>query len=324
MKKGIIQGAVLLSLLTLAGCGANSTEETKSSSEVSSKTESSKESNISMETIEEKINNEDWNQALQQLEELENQGDKKAKGYIAEIKEFQKVKDLYRKGKYAEAKKALGKLKASLPALKDQKDQLSDKISEKLAQEQEKQEKTNTEKVTAQNKNQTKSITPKSYSMGQMEAMNAQFLNWAIPRARTAKMAVTDAYNVHGAVSADDLYINTPDGKVLIQGNYNPNVYVGEAVAGLIFCHAKDGVTGELPLGGCTATTFENVEMDEMANKYILASNGVVYELKGPASEIVGVGGVNQGSNTTSLSGNWIISEDAAAQQEAQNILSQY
>lgn len=321
MKKGIIQGAVLLSLLTLAGCGANSTEETKSSSEVSSKTESSKESNVSMETIEEKINNEDWNQALQQLEELENQGDKKAKGYIAEIKEFQKVKDLYRKGKYAEAKKALGKLKASLPALKDQKDQLSDKISEKLAQE---QEKTNTEKVTAQNKNQTKSITPKSYSMGQMEAMNAQFLNWAIPRARTAKMAVTDAYNVHGAVSADDLYINTPDGKVLIQGNYNPNVYVGEAVAGLIFCHAKDGVTGELPLGGCTATTFENVEMDEMANKYILASNGVVYELKGPASEIVGVGGVNQGSSTTSLSGNWIISEDAAAQQEAQNILSQY
>lgn len=321
MKKGIIQGAVLLSLLTLAGCGANSTEETKSSSEVSSKTESSKESNVSMETVEEKINNEDWNQALQQLEELENQGDKKAKGYIAEIKEFQKVKDLYRKGKYAEAKKALGKLKATLPALKDQKDQLSDKISEKLAQE---QEKTNTEKATTQNKNQSKTITPKSYSMGQMEAMNAQFLNWAIPRAQTAKMAVTDAYNVHGAVSADDLYINTPDGKVLIQGNYNPNVYVGEAVAGLIFCHAKDGVTGELPLGGCTATTFENVEMDEMANKYILASNGVVYELKGPASEIVGVGGVNQGSNTTSLSGNWIVSEDAAAQQEAQNILSQY
>lgn len=321
MKKGIIQGAVLLSLLTLAGCGANSTEETKSSSEVSSKTESSKESNVSMETVEEKINNEDWNQALQQLEELENQGDKKAKGYIAEIKEFQKVKDLYRKGKYAEAKKALGKLKATLPALKDQKDQLSDKISEKLAQE---QEKTNTEKATTQNKNQSKTITPKSYSMGQMEAMNAQFLNWAIPRAKTAKMAVTDAYNVHGAISADDLYINTPDGKVLIQGNYNPNVYVGEAVAGLIFCHAKDGVTGELPLGGCTATTFENVEMDEMANKYILASNGVVYELKGPASEIVGVGGVNQGSNTTSLSGNWIVSEDAAAQQEAQNILSQY
>lgn len=321
MKKGIIQGAVLLSLLTLAGCGANSTEETKSSSEVSSKTESSKESNVSMETVEEKINNEDWNQALQQLEELENQGDKKAKGYIAEIKEFQKVKDLYRKGKYAEAKKALGKLKATLPALKDQKDQLSDKISEKLAQE---QEKTNTEKAPTQNKNQSKTITPKSYSMGQMEAMNAQFLNWAIPRAQTAKMAVTDAYNVHGAVSADDLYINTPDGKVLIQGHYNPNIYVGEAVAGLIFCHAKDGVTGELPLGGCTATTFENVEMDEMANKYILASNGVVYELKGPASEIVGVGGVNQGSNTTSLSGNWIVSEDAAAQQEAQNILSQY
>lgn len=321
MKKGIIQGAVLLSLLTLAGCGANSTEETKSSSEVSSKTESSKESNVSMETVEEKINNEDWNQALQQLEELENQGDKKAKGYIAEIKEFQKVKDLYRKGKYAEAKKALGKLKATLPALKDQKDQLSDKISEKLAQE---QEKTNTEKATTQNKNQSKTITPKSYSMGQMEAMNAQFLNWAIPRAQTAKMAVTDAYNVHGAVSADDLYINTPDGKVLIQGNYNPNVYVGEAVAGLIFCHAKDGVTGELPLGGCTATTFENVEMDEMANKYILASNGVVYELKGPADEIVGIGGFNQGSYTTSLSGNWIVSEDAAAQQEAQNILSQY
>ena len=317
MKKIVTHLLIGSSLLLLTGCQSASKQQ-----------ESQKEEKVSMTQVVEKINDDKLYAAEALLEQMEKQGDKNASNTLDALHDFQEASDELRRGNFKDAKRLVAEVQkeAECAALQDKAAQLEEEEEEIDKEEQnvqnEKTERDEKEENQSHNEHLTNKKTESlhEYSNAEKESMSASFLQWAIPRAQTAKMAVTDAYNVHGASSAEDIYINTPDGKVLVEGNGNNGEYVAEAVAGLLFCYTKNGETGSLTLGNSTASLFNNVALNRKANKYILASNGVVYEAKGTGSQLVGYGGFCQGSYSDGVT--WIVSEDTAAQAEASRLLS--
>lgn len=303
------------SLFILTGCQTKETSTQQSDYKESA--------DISMNDVNDKINDDKFYSAIDLLEQLEKQGNKEASDLIDQLHDYQESEDELRRGNFKDATRLVDDVmeETNSAALKDKAAQLKEDITEQEEDVQkEKEARDAKEERTSHDENSTSKQSVHEYSSTEKENISTDFLQWAIPRAQTAKMAVTDAYNIHGASGTEDVYINTPDGKVLIEGDGNSGDYVAEAVAGLLFCYTNNGETGNLTLGPSTASLFNNVALHRKANKYILASNGVVYEAKGTGSQLIGYGGLSQGTNYDGTT--WIVSEDTAAQAEVSQLLS--
>lgn len=171
----------------------------------------------------------------------------------------------------------------------------------------------------------TQATAPKSFSDAQKEQINQAFLDWASERAKIGNMAVSPWYFDHGSDEAADWVANTPDGKVLVQDVQNDaGSYEIQALGGVIFYTSRDGTTGldnRLQSGSFADGYSTNMDFSKSSSKYLLGSNGVVYELKNSSGRISPDTGFGQRGNETSLS--FTRSSDSAAQAELKKLIQQ-
>ncbi|MGY3751135.1 hypothetical protein [Vagococcus acidifermentans] len=177
----------------------------------------------------------------------------------------------------------------------------------------------------------------RQYTVDEQAVMTEEFLNWASGRAEIGGMAVNSDYFGHGASGIGDWYAPTADGPILVQqqhpdGRPGFDYYSIHALGGVIFYYSVYGTTGRTDevnsQNGSLAEGFANVaDNSKPIVKYMLCDNGVVYEMNSTGAYSDGFqvaddeGNFSSGSNGGN---NFRVSEDNAAQQEWQRILSKY
>ncbi|PIO82386.1 hypothetical protein BSQ39_01815 [Loigolactobacillus backii] len=180
--------------------------------------------------------------------------------------------------------------------------------------------------------NKQKSVT---LSEAEKQTVTEQMLNWADSRAQTGNMAVSNYYFNHGAAGSGDWYAQTPDGEVQVQDNNNPGTanFKIHAIGGLVFYTSKDGTTGvddSLDSGSTADGYTTNMNFDKPVSKYLLADNGVVYELKSgngtTVDPLTGFGEYNNNGTETTYKPDqdFTVSNDSAATNELQDLLEPY
>lgn len=144
----------------------------------------------------------------------------------------------------------------------------------------------NDNKKTAAVEEETAELAVQEFTMEEQQKMTQHFYDWAIERAEIGNMAVTNMYFSHGAAGRGDWYAMTPDGEVQTQNQDNPGFdhFDIHAVGGVAFYQPASGDFGEdtdAPFPG-TAEGYSRLALaDTNIHKYMLADNGVVYELIG-------------------------------------------
>ncbi|MGC6768165.1 hypothetical protein ACYSNR_14175 [Enterococcus sp. LJL128] len=170
------------------------------------------------------------------------------------------------------------------------------------------------------------------------QKITEEFLNWAGERAKEGGMAVTDRYFDHGASGMGDWYAESVDGKIQVQevGNPGYNAYEIHAVGGVAFFIPLDGAVGisHVPDMSATASGYsEAADSNGQISKYLLADNGIVYELKGVGQSLIAFSsGFGLAADDGSFDGQhsivpnqvFQVSQDNDAQAEYQRILSAY
>lgn len=180
----------------------------------------------------------------------------------------------------------------------------------------------------------------RQYTNDEKQAIATAFSDWAENRAAIGGMALNDAYFDHGASGVGDWYAVVDNGQRLLVQRQDPNInvsqdaYIGEALGGVVFYTSKNGTVGysnelnDPKNQPSLAAGFSQVaNLDKPIVKYLLGSNGVVYEFQSSGS-------FSDGFYETSDQGDFNywpttqvpfkISEDAAAQETLQTILAQY
>lgn len=184
-------------------------------------------------------------------------------------------------------------------------------------------------------------VEVKKYSSEEASAKTAAFLEWAAPRAETGNMAVSDFFFNHGAAGKGDWYAVTENGEIQVQETIPEEKLPGydafdiHALGGVVFYTSLSGITGydETPATQATAVGFHKIaDPDFSMHKYLLADNGVVYELIGTVEEIGSFSagydeyaddGVSKPGAEAVESFVFKVSEDAAAQEEWARILTE-
>lgn len=178
-------------------------------------------------------------------------------------------------------------------------------------------------------------FTVREFSDKEKQAMNKEFYNWAVERAEIGGMAVTPYFFTHGAAGSGDWYANTPDGEAQVQNLNNPGFdhFDIHVIGGVAFYQPSSGIVGTDNLEGVpgTAQGYSNIAVPETnIHKYILADNGVVYELIAPKENMSFSSGFGEYADNGKREGgievdkNFEISGDQDAQKEWQRILSNY
>src|SRR5699024_3166025 len=180
------------------------------------------------------------------------------------------------------------------------------------------------------------SITQRRYSDKEKSAMQQEFLDWAVSRAKTGDLAVSNRYFDHGAAGQGDWFAETPDGEIQVQENEagipGYDAFAIHALGGVVFYTSSGQVTGydEDTEKASTAEGYSKVADDSQSiNKYLLADNGVVYELITPVAKTsfsTGFGEyADDGKTKDSTNGKiFKISKDQDAQNKWQQILANY
>lgn len=184
---------------------------------------------------------------------------------------------------------------------------------------------------------QTNQAEQRKYSETEKQAIATAFSDWAENRAAIGGMALNDAYFNHGASGLGDWYAETENGqRILVQRqdpniNVSPDAYVGEALGGVVFYTSKYGTVGysneinDPNNQPSTAAGFSKVaNLEKPIVKYLLGSNGVVYEFQSNGSFSDGFSETSDQGDFKATQVSFKVSEDAAAQQTLQTILSQY
>lgn len=180
----------------------------------------------------------------------------------------------------------------------------------------------------------TTEIAVQEFTMEEQQEMNQLFYDWAIERAEIGGMAVTQMYFSHGAAGRGDWYAMTPDGEVQTQNQDNPGFdhFDIHAIGGVAFYTPASGDVGadENAPFPSTAEGYSKLALpDTNIHKYMLADNGVVYELIGKKENT----GFSSGFGEYDDEGTYgeyppgrefEISGDQDAQQEWQRILGMY
>lgn len=187
------------------------------------------------------------------------------------------------------------------------------------------------------NTNQTTPVTTRQYTDAEKQAIATAFSDWAENRAAIGGMALNNVYFNHGASGLGDWYAETENGqRILVQRqdpniNVSPDAYVGEALGGVVFYTSKNGAVGysneinDPNNQPSTAAGFSKVaNLEKPIVKYLLGSNGVVYEFQSNGSFSDGFSETSDQGDFKTAQVLFKVSEDTAAQQTLQTILSQY
>lgn len=187
--------------------------------------------------------------------------------------------------------------------------------------------------------NSQETVPVREYSEEEKDAVQQEFLEWAIPRVEEGNMAVTDKYFEHGASGLGDWFAETEDGEIQLQQQLPEeelpgyDTYEIHSLGGVAFYVSSSGVTGydEAPKEAATAQGFTEVaDSDYPIHKYVLGDNGVVYELIGDVDEIggfpSGYGLYDDDGKTKAIDPEYTfkVSDDADAQEEWRQILQSH
>lgn len=192
----------------------------------------------------------------------------------------------------------------------------------------------NDNKKTAAVEEETAELAVQEFTMEEQQEMTQHFYDWAIERAEIGNMAVTNMYFSHGAAGRGDWYAMTPDGEVQTQNQDNPGFdhFDIHAVGGVAFYQPASGDFGEdadAPFPG-TAEGYSRLALpDTNIHKYMLADNGVVYELIGKKENMSFSSGFGEYDDEGTYGeyppgSEFEISGDQDAQQEWKRILRMY
>lgn len=181
---------------------------------------------------------------------------------------------------------------------------------------------------------ETAEIGVQEFSLEEQQEMTQAFYNWAVERAKIGGMAVTTTYFNHGAAGRGDWYAMTPDGEIQTQNQDNPGFdhFDIHAIGGVAFYQPASGNFGtdENAAVPSTAAGYSELALpDTNINKYMLADNGVVYELIGKKENMSFSSGFGEyaddgtrGEYSPGIP--FEVSGDQDAQQEWQRILGMY
>lgn len=172
------------------------------------------------------------------------------------------------------------------------------------------------------------------FTLEEQQEMTQLFYDWAVERAKIGNMAVTDMYFSHGAAGRGDWYAMTPDGEVQTQNQDNPGFshFDIHAIGGVAFYQPASGDFGgdaNAPFPS-TADGYSRLALpDTNVHKYMLADNGVVYELIGKKEYMSFSSGFGEYDDEGTYGEyppgrEFEISGDQDAQQEWQRILGMY
>ncbi|MEY8560194.1 hypothetical protein AALF85_05795 [Jeotgalicoccus halotolerans] len=181
---------------------------------------------------------------------------------------------------------------------------------------------------------ETAELAVQEFTMEEQQEMTQHFYDWAIERAEIGNMAVTNMYFSHGAAGRGDWYAMTPDGEVQTQNQDNPGFdhFDIHAVGGVAFYQPASGDFGEdanAPVPS-TAEGYSRLALpDTNIHKYMLADNGVVYELIGKREQMSFSSGFGEYDDEGTYGEfppgvEFEISGDQDAQQEWKRILGMY
>ena len=181
---------------------------------------------------------------------------------------------------------------------------------------------------------ETAELAVLEFTMEEQQEMTQHFYDWAIERAEIGNMAVTNMYFSHGAAGRGDWYAMTPDGEVQTQNQDNPGFdhFDIHAVGGVAFYQPESGDYGEdadAPVPS-TAEGYSRLALpDTNIHKYMLADNGVVYELIGKKENMSFSSGFGEYDDEGTYGEyppgrEFEISGDQDAQQEWKRILRMY
>lgn len=187
---------------------------------------------------------------------------------------------------------------------------------------------------TAAVEEETAEFAVQEFTMEEQQEMTRHFYDWAIERAEIGNMAVTNMYFSHGAAGRGDWYAMTPDGEVQTQNQDNPGFehFDIHAVGGVAFYQPTSGDFGEdadAPVPS-TAEGYSRLALpDTNIHKYMLADNGVVYELIGKKEQMSFSSGFGEYDDEGTYGEfppgvEFEISGDQDAQQEWKRILGMY
>lgn len=177
-------------------------------------------------------------------------------------------------------------------------------------------------------------MSVKEYTSEEKRMMTEEFLNWAVDRAKIGNLAVTTLYFQHGAAGSGDWYALTPDGQIQVQNLDNPGFesFDIHAIGGVAFYTPLSGDYGRdetAPTPGIAEGYNRLAVENTNIHKYMLADNGVVYELIGKKENVgssTGFGEYDDDGTIGSLNPTvqFIVSKDQDAQNEWKRILNKY
>lgn len=183
-------------------------------------------------------------------------------------------------------------------------------------------------------KEDTIKVAAKEFTIEERQEMNELFYDWAVERAEIGKMAVTKIYFSHGAAGHGDWYANTPDGEVQAQNQDNPGFdhFDIHGIGGVAFYHPVSenfGIDEHAHVPGVGEGYSRLAKPETNIHKYMLADNGVVYELIAKIENTALSSGFGEyaddgtrGDFTPNI--DFEVSGDQDAQQEWQRILGMY
>lgn len=179
-----------------------------------------------------------------------------------------------------------------------------------------------------------KQTSNKKYSYYQQYKITKEFLKWAGERAKIGNMAVTDIWFSHGAGGRGDWFADTPHGSVQLQDLNRPGYYGFKihALGGVAFYKPTDYTYGisKDAYKASTAEGYSKIARNgTYINKYMLADNGIVYEIKLKKEFTTftsGAGEYNEyGRRGTYIPDvKYLVSKDTAAQKKYKQILAKY
>lgn len=335
MKKRWLYSTAILSLLAVGGCGKSNLPSNSTKSEQSTKT---KEDWISKAQTE--IEHENFNKAKEDLTEAEKDkgSNNKAKAMLSQIEKYQSAKDAFYDEQYDKAKQLIDegvKVKDGSDKMNTHFDQLSKDIQQKQNEKHEK-------KVAGQQKDKATTenglYTAKGLSDAQKDAINQQMQRWCHNQAAKGGMKIIEAAVFPPGTwmtGKSYAYASTVDGPVmLIEGSrpglgcYMPTSGNINTVGGALFYFPEPN--GEV-VGPNNYQPEGLAKMGSDIHYYLWADNGKVYELidkitgHGEGQDLYNASEWSQGGDTVhrQQNGQYIVSEDAAAQAEYQRLLKE-
>lgn len=212
--------------------------------------------------------------------------------------------------------------------------QIAKKENEKLKVKLEEKEEAETESKSSSSEETDVEAAVQEFTQEEKAAMNQMFYDWAVERAKIGGMAVTEVYFNHGASGQGDWYAVTPEGEIQVQDFNNPgfNYFGIHSIGGVAFYQPASGDFGEdayAPVPS-TAEGYSKLALPNTdIHKYMLADNGLVYELINEKEETSYTTGFGQYDNEGTYgkyppSHSFEVSGDQAAQKEWQRILEMY